>query len=63
MKESQECLLGGPYQLKGGEGENVPETSEIWTHICSCHNFSPLSSVQFRYQLVAYCGALELFLP
>ena len=23
-----------------------PETNEIGTHICSCHNFSPLSSVQ-----------------
>ena len=29
--------------LKGG---GLPETNEIVTHICSCHNFSPLSSVQ-----------------
>ena len=28
--------------LKGG---TVPETSEIWTHICSCHNVFLLSSV------------------
>ena len=24
----------------------IPQTSEIWTHICGCHNFFPLSSVQ-----------------
>ena len=24
----------------------IPETNEIVTHICSCHNFFPLSSVQ-----------------
>ena len=24
----------------------TPETKEIGTHICSCHNFFPLSSVQ-----------------
>ena len=29
--------------LKGG---TIPQTSEIWTHICGCHNFFPLSSVQ-----------------
>ena len=26
--------------------KNTPETNEIGTHICSCHNFFPLSSVQ-----------------
>ena len=30
----------------GGGGGEAPETTEIWTHICSCHNFFPLSSVQ-----------------
>ena len=23
------------------QGETTPETTEIWTHICSCHNFPP----------------------
>ena len=27
-------------------GGTIPETNEIVTHICSCHNFFPLSSVQ-----------------
>ena len=30
-------------QLSSGA---IPETNEIVTHICSCHNFFPLSSVQ-----------------
>ena len=30
-------------EVKGG---TIPETNEIVTHICSCHNFFPLSSVQ-----------------
>ena len=28
------------------KGRTIPETNEIVTHICSCHNFFPLSSVQ-----------------
>ena len=35
------CLKRG-----GGGGGDLPETNEIVTHICSCHNFFPLSSVQ-----------------
>ena len=27
-------------------GRTIPKTNEIVTHICSCHNFFPLSSVQ-----------------
>ena len=34
--------VGNPLPLKGA----IPETNEIVTHICSCHNFFPLSSVQ-----------------
>ena len=34
--DSAEWLWGGA----------IPETNEIVTHICSCHNFFPLSSVQ-----------------
>ena len=40
--------FGGKWDstpLRGGGGV-LPETNEIVTHICSCHNFSPLSSVQ-----------------
>ena len=33
-------------QLKGG---TTPETNEIVTNICSCHNFFPLSSVQIIF--------------
>ena len=39
-------VLGTPalhLHLWGGTG---PFTTEILTHICSCHNFFPLSSVQ-----------------
>ena len=32
--------------LRGG---TLPETNEIVTHICSCHNFFPLSSVQILF--------------
>ena len=32
--------------IKGGA---LPETNEIVTHICSCHNFFPLSSVQILF--------------
>ena len=32
--------------LRGGGGGGLPETNEIVTHICNCHNFFPLSSVQ-----------------
>ena len=35
-----------PSGLKGG---TLPETNEIVTHICSCHNFFPLSSVQILF--------------
>ena len=28
------------------KGGTTPETTEISTHICSCHNFFPLSSLQ-----------------
>ena len=34
-------LMGG-----GGGGGAIPKTNEIVKNICSCHNFSPLSSVQ-----------------
>ena len=30
-------------------GGTLPETNEIVTHICSCHNFFPLSSVQILF--------------
>ena len=30
-------------------GGTTPETNEIVTHICSCHNFFPLSSVQILF--------------
>ena len=34
----------------------IPFTTEILTHICSCHNFSPfLLCRYFYYQFVAYC--------
>ena len=35
-----------PNSLKGG---TTPETNEIVTNICSCHNFFPLSSVQIIF--------------
>ena len=35
------CQGGG-----GGGGGTIPETTEIWIHICSYHNFYPLSTVQ-----------------
>ena len=31
---------------KGGGGGAIPKTNEIVIHICSCHNFFSLSSVQ-----------------
>ena len=31
------------------QGGPTPETNEIVTLICSCHNFSPLSSVQILF--------------
>ena len=31
------------------QGGTTPETNEIVTNICSCHNFSPLSSVQILF--------------
>ena len=34
----------------------TPETTEIWTHICTCHNFFPFVLCKyFFYQFVAYC--------
>ena len=47
-------LILEPYHSAGvGEvsfqcvkGGTIPKTNEIGTHICSCHNFFPLSSVQ-----------------
>ena len=30
-------------------GGTTPETNEIVTNICSCHNFFPLSSVQILF--------------
>ena len=33
----------------GGGGGTTPETNEIVTHICSCHNFFSLSSVQILF--------------
>ena len=43
-----------PYTATG----NLTIYTEIWTHICSCHNFPPpplLLCWYFWYQLVAYC--------
>ena len=37
----------------------TPETTKIWRHICSCHNFFPLSSVQSL--LIPACCLLCLF--
>ena len=39
----------------------TPEITKIWTHICSCHNFSPLSSVQIL--LIPACCLLCVGLP
>ena len=33
----------------GGKTEPTPETNEIVTLICSCHNFFSLSSVQILF--------------
>ena len=48
-------------------GETTQFTTEIWTHICSCHNFSPppppppfLLCRYFWYQLVAYCVCFKM---
>ena len=38
--------IGVCFYLLGG---TTPETNEIVTHICSCHNFFPLSSVQILF--------------
>ena len=43
IKYAWQSSIGEVKPLKGGTG---PETIEIGTHICSCHNFPPLSSVQ-----------------
>ena len=53
---SQNSLPGGCFMevkvdmnntiLGKVQGESIPFTTEILTHICSCHNFFPLSSVQ-----------------
>ncbi len=32
--------------LWSSQGGTTPETTEIWTHICSYHNFPTLSFVQ-----------------
>ena len=42
----QISVVNGVSLLKGRGGGGLPETNEIVTHICSCHNFFPLSSVQ-----------------
>ena len=34
-------LLGKAAHASMGGGGTLPEASEIWTHICSCHNFFP----------------------
>ena len=39
-------LKRGSPKLKGGA---TPETNEIVTNICSCHNFFSLSSVQIIF--------------
>ena len=44
-----------------GEGGVIPFTSEILTHICSCHNFSTfLLCRYFYYQPVAYCVCFRM---
>ena len=43
-KRSCFCAFVKLVQLS--KGRAIPKTNEIVTHICSCHNFFPLSSVQ-----------------
>ena len=38
--------MGGLTEVAVASGGTTPETNEIGIHICSCHNFFPLSSVQ-----------------
>ena len=44
--ELERAQLGVKLEGCWGHGETIPFTIEIRTHICSCHNFSLLSSVQ-----------------
>ena len=37
------------YSDRAGQGGTTPETNEIVTNICSCHNFFSLSSVQIIF--------------
>ena len=41
-------VVSGPVPTGGGGGGGgtIPFSSEIQKHICGCHNFFPLSSVQ-----------------
>ena len=41
------------------QGGTTPETNEIVTLICSCHNFFPLSSVQILF--IPACCLLSIF--
>ena len=46
------ALVGALWYTKFGDlanGGALPETNEIVTLICSCHNFFSLSSVQIRF--------------
>ena len=45
--EGESLPLDLSYDREGVRGGGaIPETNEIVTHICSCHNFFPLSSVE-----------------
>ena len=39
----------GYLDIRVRQGGSTPETNEIVTLICSCHNFFPLSSVQILF--------------
>ena len=53
----------GQWCSKGSWGHRGtwPFTTEIWAHICSCHNLSPFFLCRcFWYQLVAYCVCFQV---
>ena len=43
---SKHSCMSQAMRMQGGA---TPETNEIVTNICSCHNFFPLSSVQIIF--------------
>ena len=40
------ALITDAHEAEGQFGGTIPFSSEIQKHICGCHNFFPLSSVQ-----------------